>query len=83
MIPDEPTVGIDPVLRKEIWSCFSDLTAAGKTLLIATHVMDEAEKCEKAALLYDGRLLCHDRVERLLALTDGGHLENFCRRKRR
>ncbi|WP_187445418.1 ABC transporter ATP-binding protein [Bacillus infantis] len=57
LILDEPTVGIDPVLRQSIWSAFQELKHKGKTLIITTHVMDEAEKCDRLGLLRDGRLI--------------------------
>ncbi len=77
LILDEPTVGVDPVLRKTIWDRFDALCAKGKTIIIATHVMDEAEKCQKAALLYGGKVIYNDRVPALLAMTADGNLEEL------
>lgn len=77
LILDEPTVGVDPVLRKTIWDEFDILCGAGKTIIISTHVMDEAGKCQKAALIYGGRLITHDRVETLKAKTKTGNLEEL------
>jgi len=77
LILDEPTVGVDPVLRKTIWDEFDILCGAGKTIIISTHVMDEAGKCQKAALIYGGRLITHDRVEILKAKTKTGNLEEL------
>jgi ABC-2 type transport system ATP-binding protein len=57
LILDEPTVGIDPLLRKQIWEQFQELKARGRTLLITTHVMDEAERCDRLGLLRNGTLL--------------------------
>jgi ABC-2 type transport system ATP-binding protein len=54
---DEPTVGIDPALRVQFWGYFRDLAAAGTTLLVASHVMDEAERCDELLLILRGRLL--------------------------
>lgn len=54
---DEPTVGIDPVLRKNVWKAFEMLRNEGKTLIVTTHVMDEAEKCDRLGLMRDGRLI--------------------------
>lgn len=56
IILDEPTVGIDPLLRVEIWNQLRTLAKAGKALIVTTHVMDEAEKCDEIALIIDGRI---------------------------
>lgn len=77
LLLDEPTVGIDPLLRKTIWDKFADLAASGKTIIISTHVMDEAEKCKKAALIYNGRIIENDEVSTLLEKTAGGGLEEL------
>jgi ABC-2 type transport system ATP-binding protein len=60
LILDEPTIGIDPVLRAEFWEEFRRLRAAGATLLLTTHVMDEADRCDRLALIFEGRLLAYD-----------------------
>jgi len=57
LILDEPTVGIDPVLRREFWNEFEGLRAKGVTIIITTHVMDEAEKCDRLALIREGRII--------------------------
>lgn len=57
LVLDEPTVGLDPVLRQELWGTFEQLAAAGTTLLISSHVMDEADHCDSLLLMRDGRLL--------------------------
>jgi ABC-2 type transport system ATP-binding protein len=57
LILDEPTVGLDPVLRAELWGTFHELAERGATLLISSHVMDEAGECDRLLLLRDGRLL--------------------------
>nr|WP_278329710.1 AAA family ATPase [Clostridium intestinale] len=56
LILDEPTVGIDPVLRQEFWGKFNELKDSGCTIIITTHVMDEAEKCDRLALIRDGKI---------------------------
>ncbi|MFD1036814.1 ABC transporter ATP-binding protein [Virgibacillus byunsanensis] len=57
LILDEPTVGIDPVLRASIWQDLKNLQTQGTTIIITTHVMDEAEKCDSLALLRDGYVI--------------------------
>jgi ABC-2 type transport system ATP-binding protein len=57
LVLDEPTVGLDPVLRRDLWAMFSDLAAAGTTLLVSSHVMDEAGNCDRLLLMRDGRIL--------------------------
>ncbi|WP_163099648.1 ABC transporter ATP-binding protein [Peribacillus alkalitolerans] len=57
LILDEPTVGIDPVLRQSIWQQFHNLKEEGTTIIVTTHVMDEAEKCDRLGLLRDGNLI--------------------------
>ncbi len=54
---DEPTVGLDPVLREQLWTLFARLAARGMTLLVSSHVMDEAERCDELLLMREGRLL--------------------------
>ncbi len=77
LILDEPTVGIDPLLRKTIWDEFDRFCAAGKTIIISTHVMDEAAKCQRAALLHDGSLIANDTIGRLRARSATGSLEDL------
>ncbi|MEO6880106.1 MAG: ABC transporter ATP-binding protein [Mycobacteriaceae bacterium] len=60
LVLDEPTVGLDPVLREDLWSLFHRLADDGATLLVSSHVMDEAERCDTLLLLRDGRVLAHD-----------------------
>ena len=69
LILDEPTVGLDPVLRRDLWQLFRRLADQGKTLIISSHVMDEAERCDNVLLLRDGRLLWNDTKQALLEVT--------------
>ena len=57
LILDEPTVGLDPVLRESLWQLFRDLAASGITLLVSSHVMDEARRCDELLLMREGRIL--------------------------
>lgn len=77
IILDEPTVGIDPVLRRQIWNYLHQLNELGTTMLITTHVMDEVFQCDYAALLRNGRILIKDSVENLRELTSGGSIEDL------
>jgi ABC-2 type transport system ATP-binding protein len=69
LVLDEPTIGLDPLLRRELWQFFGELAARGKTLLISSHVMDEAERCETLLLMRAGRLLWQDSRQSLLLAT--------------
>jgi len=69
LILDEPTVGLDPVLRRDLWAMFHRLADGGTTLLVSSHVMDEATRCDRLLLLRDGRLLADDSPDGLLART--------------
>ena len=60
LVLDEPTVGQDPVLRDELWARFRDLAAGGTTVLVSSHVMDEANRCDRLLLIRDGRLIADD-----------------------
>ena len=77
LLLDEPTVGIDPVLRRNIWNQFKNIKASGKTIIVSTHVMDEVSECDKAALIYNGRLINYDSVENLLSKTQNGKVEEL------
>lgn len=69
LVLDEPTVGLDPILRRDLWNLFARLAGQGKTLLISSHVMDEADRCDELLLLRDGKLLWQDSRQQLLAQT--------------
>jgi ABC-2 type transport system ATP-binding protein len=65
LVLDEPTVGLDPVLRRDLWNAFHALAGRGRTLLVSSHVMDEADRCDDLLLLRDGRLLATGTPEQL------------------
>lgn len=64
MILDEPTVGLDPLLRQQLWGLFHELAEAGTTLLISSHMLDEADHCERILFVRDGRVMqtTHDEI---------------------
>lgn len=69
LVLDEPTVGLDPLLREHLWVLFRQLAHEGKTMVISSHVMDEAEKCDDLLLLRDGTVLSFCAKAELLANT--------------
>lgn len=75
LVLDEPTVGQDPVLRAELWARFHALAAAGTTLLISSHVMDEAARCDRLLLIREGRLIANDTPAAVRAATGVDDLE--------
>jgi ABC-2 type transport system ATP-binding protein len=66
LVLDEPTVGLDPVLRRDLWELFHRLADDGATLLVSSHVMDEASRCDRLLLMRDGDLLADDTPQGLL-----------------
>jgi ABC-2 type transport system ATP-binding protein len=76
LVLDEPTVGLDPVLRVDLWALFHRLADAGTTLLVSSHVMDEATRCDRLLLMRDGELLADDTPAGLLASTGAADTES-------
>jgi ABC-2 type transport system ATP-binding protein len=75
LILDEPTVGLDPLLRRELWAAFHRLADGGATLFVSSHVMDEAAHCDQLVLMRDGRVLASATPAALLADTRADDLE--------
>ncbi|MFD0903971.1 ABC transporter ATP-binding protein [Actinomadura sediminis] len=75
LVLDEPTVGLDPVLRQELWELFRGLAAGGATLLVSSHVMDEARRTDRLLLMREGRILADGTPEGLRARTGVDDLE--------
>jgi ABC-2 type transport system ATP-binding protein len=75
LVLDEPTVGLDPVLRHDLWVRFHALAAAGTTLFLSSHVMDEAGRCDRLLLMRDGHLIADDTPQALRTVTGTGDLE--------
>ena len=69
LVLDEPTVGLDPVLRRDLWATFRELAGAGTTLLVSSHVMEEAEHCDELLLMREGELLAAESPGELRART--------------
>lgn len=76
LILDEPTVGLDPVLRRQLWGTFDQLAAQGKAVVVSSHVMDEASRCDRLLLMRDGALIADDTPDGLLALTGASDIES-------
>src|SRR5438552_10113941 len=76
LVLDEPTVGLDPVLRRDLWHLFRTLADSGATLLVSSHVMDEASRCDRLLLMREGRILAHDTLPGLLERTHTSDVES-------
>ena len=72
LVLDEPTVGLDPVLRRDLWTIFHRLAGQGRSLIVSSHVMDEASRCDRLLLLREGEILADATLPDLLAQT-GAH----------
>jgi len=76
LVLDEPTVGLDPVLRRDLWAMFHRLAAGGTTLLVSSHVMDEAARCDHLLFMREGRFLAAASTADMLAATGAADLES-------
>jgi ABC-2 type transport system ATP-binding protein len=76
LILDEPTVGQDPVLREDLWQRFHALAAAGTTLVVSSHVMDEAGRCDRLVLIRDGAIIADDTPAAVQAEAGTDDLES-------
>lgn len=75
LVLDEPTVGLDPVLRERLWQLFNNLADAGTTVIISSHVMDEASRCQDLLLIRGGKLLAHSSPPKLCHDTSTNSIE--------
>jgi ABC-2 type transport system ATP-binding protein len=75
LLLDEPTVGVDPTLRREFWEHFRSLAATGVTILVSSHVMDEASRCDRLGLIRAGRVLAEGTASELVARAGTSDLE--------
>ncbi|HXM56213.1 MAG TPA: ABC transporter ATP-binding protein [Candidatus Dormibacteraeota bacterium] len=76
LLLDEPTVGVDPQLRVQLWDRFRSLTAAGASIVVSSHVMDEAERCDRLGLIRAGRLLAEGTADELRRRAGSDRLED-------
>ena len=76
LVLDEPTVGLDPVLRRDLWAMFHALADQGTAVLVSSHVMDEAERCDRLLLMRDGALLAAETPPTLLERTETSDVED-------
>jgi ABC-2 type transport system ATP-binding protein len=76
LVLDEPTVGQDPVLRRDLWNTFHGLAEGGATLLVSSHVMDEADRCDELLLLRNGELLATGTPDELRERTHTRDLDD-------
>jgi ABC-2 type transport system ATP-binding protein len=76
LVLDEPTVGLDPVLRRDLWALFHQLAADGAAVVVSSHVMDEAERCDRLLLMREGRLIADDPPAALLERTGATDVES-------
>jgi ABC-2 type transport system ATP-binding protein len=75
---DEPTTGLDPQARRHLWDLVDGLKQAGRTIILTTHYMDEAERlCDRVAIMDQGRIIALDSPERLIASVGGEHIVEF------
>ena len=75
LVLDEPTVGLDPVLRQELWALFHRLAAAGSAVLVSSHVMDEAERCDRLLLMRAGAIIADGSPAEIRERTGAADIE--------
>ena len=75
LVLDEPTVGLDPVLRRDLWKVFHDLADAGAAVFVSSHVMDEADRCDRLLLMREGRIIADDTPEEIRRSTGSADIE--------
>jgi ABC-2 type transport system ATP-binding protein len=75
LVLDEPTVGLDPVLRRDLWGLFHRLADAGAAVLVSSHVMDEAERSDRLLLMREGRIIADGTPDEIRARTGAADIE--------
>jgi ABC-2 type transport system ATP-binding protein len=76
VVLDEPTVGLDPVLREQLWQTFHSLADGGAAVFVSSHVMDEAMRCDRLLLMREGRIIADDTPQGLLDKTGADDIEH-------
>ena len=76
LVLDEPTVGLDPVLRRDLWKLFHELADGGAAVLVSSHVMDEAERCDQLLLMRDGVILAQDTPDAIKQRAGADDIES-------
>ena len=76
LVLDEPTVGLDPVLRRDLWDTFRGLAAGGATLLVSSHVMEEADRCDRLLLMREGAIVADESPKSLRERTGRENLDD-------
>jgi ABC-2 type transport system ATP-binding protein len=76
LVLDEPTVGLDPVLRRDLWKLFHEIAERGAAVFVSSHVMDEADRCDRLMLMRDGRIIADDTPERIREKTRTDDIES-------
>jgi ABC-2 type transport system ATP-binding protein len=76
LVLDEPTVELDPVLRRDLWALFHRLADDGAAVFVSSHVMDEAERCDRLLLMREGRIIADDTPQRIREKTGTGDIES-------
>ena len=76
LVLDEPTVGLDPVLRRDLWKLFHDIADRGAAVFVSSHVMDEADRCDRLLLMRDGAIIADDTPDRIREKTRTDDIES-------
>ena len=76
LVLDEPTVGLDPVLRRDLWKLFHEIAERGAAVFVSSHVMDEADRCDRLLLMREGRIIADDTPERIREKTRTDDIES-------
>ncbi len=76
LVLDEPTVGLDPVLRRDLWKLFHEIAERGAAVFVSSHVMDEADRCDRLLLMREGVIIADDTPERIREKTRTDDIES-------